>query len=332
MTPSWPAGSATAIGSMPGTDPVEAARVVFGELPDLAHLPELPARGAGADMIGRACAMLVDLPVEIVPSGWRLASRPGRDLRVARDHLSRDLDALELVAGDYAGSLKLQCTGPWTLAAAVELPTGHRVVSDHGAVRELAASLSEGLGRHIAEVQARVPRAQLLLQLDEPSLPAVLGGQVATPSGWGTVRAVEATVIEQTLGEVLAVAPAGGRVVHCCAADIPIRLLYGAGADAISLDAAVITERHTDAIGEVIEAGGAVFLGVLPSTDTRAQPATPVTVIRRLWSDLAFDDAQLATTVVPTPSCGLAGASPAYARRVLEMLREAGRELLVDRS
>ena len=73
----------------------EAIRLVFGELPDLPHLPELPARGAGADMIGRGGALLLDLPVEIVPSGWRLTARSGRDGREARDHLARDLDALE---------------------------------------------------------------------------------------------------------------------------------------------------------------------------------------------------------------------------------------------
>ena len=68
---------------------------MLGELPDLPHLPELPARGPGADMIGRTAALLIDLPVDLQPSGWRLADRPGRDLRRPRDLLARDLDALE---------------------------------------------------------------------------------------------------------------------------------------------------------------------------------------------------------------------------------------------
>ena len=50
--------NATGIGSLPGTRPAEAARMVAGELPDLAHVAELPARGPGADMIGRTTAML----------------------------------------------------------------------------------------------------------------------------------------------------------------------------------------------------------------------------------------------------------------------------------
>lgn len=65
--PSWPwgLGTATGIGSLPGTDIVEAVKYVFGELPALPHLPELPARGPGADMIGRSAAFLTDLPVEL---------------------------------------------------------------------------------------------------------------------------------------------------------------------------------------------------------------------------------------------------------------------------
>ena len=56
----WPAGSATGIGSMPGTDPAEAMRVIAGELPGFPHLPELPARGPGADLTGRTAGLLVD--------------------------------------------------------------------------------------------------------------------------------------------------------------------------------------------------------------------------------------------------------------------------------
>ena len=54
----WPQASATGMGSMPGTDVVQTCRMVFGELPDLPFLPELPGRGPGADMTGRAAALL----------------------------------------------------------------------------------------------------------------------------------------------------------------------------------------------------------------------------------------------------------------------------------
>jgi hypothetical protein len=326
VTRPWAPGAATGIGSLPGTDPVEAAGLVFGELPDLPHLAELPARGAGADMVGRTAALLVDLPAEIVPSGWRLTARPGRDLRRAADYLAWDLDALETRASGYEGPLKVQLAGPWTLAAALELPSGHTVLSDRGATRDLAESLAEGLRSHLAEVLRRVPGAQPVVQLDEPSLPAVLAGEVPTPSGYGTVAAVEEAVAEQTLRGLL---EAGGTpVVHCCASRAPVALLQRAGAQAVSVDAATLRPAGNDELGEAIDAGMSLWLGVLPAQDAEITLESARTPIRTLWQTLGFDAALLAERVVPTPVCGLAGATPGYARRALALLRDVGSWLL----
>lgn len=330
MTRLWQPGAVTGIGSLPGTDVVEAARLVFGELPDLPHVPELPGRGAGADMIGRTAALLVDMPVEIVVGEWRLTAHAGRDLRRARDFHGWDVDAVDAAAGDYTGPLKVQAVGPWTLAAGVELHTGHRVVSDHGAARDLAASLAEGLRGYLTELRRRVPGAVPVLQLDEPSLPAVLAGRVPTPSGYGTVRAVDSAVARDALREVLAVVPAGARAVHCCAPDVPIPLLREAGADALSLDAALLSAAQYDALGEAVDGGASLWLGLLPGTDADVTLDVARDRLYRLWSDLGFAPKQLADAVVPTPACGLAGASPRYARRVLSLLRDVGTAMQDD--
>lgn len=321
----WAPGAVTGIGSLPGTDPAEACRLVFGELPDLPYLPELPDRGAPADLVGRGVALLVDLPAEIAASGWRFTSRAGHELRRARDLLARDLDALEEQADGYTGPLKVQVAGPWTLAASVELPSGHKAVRDAGATRDLAASLGEGLRAHVDELGRRVPGARLVVQFDEPALPRVLRGAVPTPSGYGTVRAVEEAIVEQVLGELLALAPTP--VVHCCAADAPIALLQRAGANAIALDAGLLTTAHNDALGEAVEAGVSLWLGVIPSEaepDFHEARAT----LRRLWSALGFAAEQLPGSVVPTPACGLAGSSADRVRRVLSVLRDVGRDLV----
>ena len=105
--------------------------MVAGELPSLPHLVELPDRGVGADMVGRAVGMLVDIYGEVVPSGWRISRRPGRDTSRAKDFLSWDLDAAQQ---QYAGAewVKVQVCGPWTLAAMLEVPSGHRALTDPG--------------------------------------------------------------------------------------------------------------------------------------------------------------------------------------------------------
>src|ERR1700712_1846403 len=126
-------GPATGVGSLPGTDPAEALRVVLGELPGFPHLPELPDRGPGADLVGRSAALLVDLFVDLTPAGWRLVPRPGMDLRRAHEFLARDLDAVSDVADGYQGLLKVQAAGPWTLASAPERTRRDRAGGEPGA-------------------------------------------------------------------------------------------------------------------------------------------------------------------------------------------------------
>src|SRR5260370_26399567 len=160
-----PAGSAPGMGSMAGTDPAEAMGVVAGELPDFPFLPELPDRGPGADLTGRTAALLVDMPAEVTPRGWRLAERPGRDLARARSMLASDLDVLEEVLQGYEGPLKIQLCGPWTLAATLELTrTMNMALADPGAVAALTASLAEAAAAHAADRASRVPDPRLAVQ------------------------------------------------------------------------------------------------------------------------------------------------------------------------
>lgn len=329
----WPAGVGTGVGSLPGTDIREACALVTGETPEFPALPELPARGVGADMIGRTAGLLVDLAVEVVPTGWRVTAHPGRDLRRSRDLMSGDLDAFDDACDHIRPSwVKIQVTGPWTLAASVELTSGHRVLTDRGAVREFAASLTEGLRTHVAEVAQRTG-ATVVVQLDEPGLPAVLAGSLPTASGYGTVRAIAAPDAQDLLRDLVDGVDAPV-VVHCCADRPPIRLLAGTGAAAVGIDATrpafaggTAEPSALDAIGETWDSGVPLFLGLLPGTTPSREPA--IGDLARAGYDLAdrlgFDRPRLARLAVPTPACGLAGASPAWAQRALALSRELGK-------
>ncbi|MDQ3905373.1 MAG: methionine synthase [Actinomycetota bacterium] len=319
---------------MPGTDVLEAAHTVVGELPDLPYLPELPGRGAGADLIGRTAALLVDLAVELVPFGYRVTARPGRDHRRAVDLLRGDLDALEEAvdsAGTRPTAIKVQAAGPWTLTSEIELRTGHKVLTDRGALHEFAASLAEGLRAHVAEVSRRLGVATVV-QLDEPQLPTVLAGGVPTPSGYGSVPAVADGDAVELLQAVLDALPVP-RIVHCCAPRPPLALLHRAGADALAVDAELLAgaPRSTiDALGEAWEAGTTVLLGLAPALP----PATPPSLqaLARpaldLVDRLGFPREMLAQRCVPTPACGLAGATTDWARRTLTLVRELGQAFI----
>jgi methionine synthase II (cobalamin-independent) len=324
----WPPGSATGAGSMPGSEPLAAARTVLDELPDLPHLPELPDRGPGADMIGRTAALLTEMPAETTPGGWRLAARPGRDLRRARALLDQDLDALEEAAAGYQGPLKIQVAGPWTLAASLELPASQeKVLTDPGAVTDLIASLAEGVGAHAADVRRRVPGARLLLQLDEPRLPAALDGAIPSASGLNRLRPVEAGPAADGMRAIFDAAN-GFPLVHCCASHPPFGIISQSGARAIYLDLSLLRREDDDPLAEAADGGSGIFAGaVQPLDPERAIARELATRVIELWRRLGLPAARCAEQVVIGPACGLAGASPARAAEVLAACREAGRML-----
>jgi methionine synthase II (cobalamin-independent) len=317
---------------MPGADPAEACRIVFGEVPGLPYLPELPGRGPGADITGRTAALLVDLPVQTTPRGWKLTDRPGRDASRAAGYLSRDLDTLEEIADGYQGPLKIAVCGPWTLAATVEL--SHSVnpaLADPGAVADLTASLAEGLARHAADLRKRVPGASLIVQLDEPALPAVLAGRVPTASGLNVVAAVDQAVASQRLATVLA-APSAFTVVHCCGKPAPFPEIKRAGASAVSFDLGHLRRSDVDQVAELAEDGLGLLVGALPTSSAERLVSGPPLLPRQtaesvvtLWRQTGLAPGLLTRQVVITPACGLAGFSPAAARAALAHCRDAAR-------
>jgi hypothetical protein len=205
-------------------------------------------------------------------------------------------------------------------------------LADPGAVADLIASLAEGAAAHVAEVRGRIPGATVLLQLDEPALPAVLAGSVPTASGLNRVGAADATVTGEGLSSVLDAATAFG-LVHCCARDIPFRILNEAGAQAVGFDLGLLQrEEEQDALAEVVEAGLGILAGVVQIPQRSASAAPPSTrepgaeVLER-WHRMGIPAAGLDRQVVLTPACGLAGASLAGARAALARCREAARLL-----
>lgn len=319
------AGAATGIGSWPGTDPREAASIVVGELADLPHVVELPERGLGADMLGRASALLVDLHLDASTTGYRLASRRGNVAARARDFLAQDLDALE-EAWERAGlgsnrTVKVQSVGPLTLAAHIELGTGRRVLTDRGAVRDLSESLGEGIARHAAEVTRRLG-VRVVAQLDEPALPDVLAGTLKgrtvleTVPAWPDPEVLD--VLDTTIaGTGLSVA------VHCCADAVPTDLIRRSAADALAFDVSRVKRAGLDGLGALFDSGTVPILGLVstdpnPSGATwREQAAPAVALVDRL----GFPRSVLRSVGV-SPTCGLASATVERSRAALREARD----------
>jgi hypothetical protein len=334
VLPTWPTAAATGLSTMPGHDVAESLRIIVGEVPELPFLPVLPARGVGADPVGRTIALLVDIWADVVPSGWRVSRRPSRDVRRGQDLLDRDLDTLEEIAA-AAGTVKLQVCGPWTLGAELETSSGNRMLTDAGAMDDLVASLAEGLANHVADVRRRFPTAGLVVQLDERLLPAVLAGALPTASGLSTVRAVGSSVVRDGLRAVLAAVPGVCTALDAGRRPPPWSLLGAVGFDAVRVDFTTLgrTAAELDPVGEALNAGTVLLAGVIPLTAPTDGPAVPLAERARPVTEplraLGFPDATLAASVVPTPAAGLETVPTDTAVHVLRSAREVAR-LLAD--
>ena len=315
---------ASGIGSWPGTSVRSAVHIVRDLLADhLPYLPELPDRGPGGDMIGRTAGLLVDLHVDLQPVGWRFVDRPGKDAGRTGALLREDLDELAEAFDGHTGRLKVQVVGPWSLAADLWLNRGERAIVDEGACRDLVESLAEGVRTHIGTVRSLVPGAEIVLQVDEPSLPTVLAGRLPTASGFGRLPSLDPQVAAAGLATVLG-AHDGETVVHCCAADPPLPLLRAAGPTALSVDTSLLHPRAWEGVAVAVEDGIRLYAGAVPTDGslTRAQEVAERLVEQ--WRRIGMP--RLADVVV-TPACGLAGTSPKLAAAIQQSAKDTAAEL-----
>jgi methionine synthase II (cobalamin-independent) len=320
--------TATGIGSWPETSARQAAEIVVGELGGaLPHLVELPARGVGADIIGRAGALLVDIAIDTVPRGYRIVARPGAVTRRAASLLDEDIDALE-EAWELAGlgstgrPVKVQAPGPITLAAQLELPNGHRAITDLGALRDLTASLAEGVARHRAELERRLSTT-VVVQFDEPMLQVALAGRLTGVTSFSPVHPVDESVATELLD--LCVATVGTEVaLHSCAPELPWKMLQRSTIGAVSVDVATLKPADLDGIGEFVEAGRVVLLGVVPTTAPATRPDVEqvAAAAAQVTDRLGFPRSVLAERIGVTPACGLAGATVAWAKTAIGLVHK----------
>jgi methionine synthase II (cobalamin-independent) len=276
-------------------------------------------------MIGRTAGLLVELAVDLQPTGWRLVDRPGQDAHRTAALMREDLDELAEVFDGHAGPLKVQVVGPWTLAASVWLPRGERAIVDEGACRDLVDSLAEGVRGHVETVRRLVPGAEVVLQVDEPSLATVLSGRLPTASGLGRLPSLDPQVAATGLRSVLS-AHDGETVIHTCGANPPLPLLRAARPGALSLDIAQLGPRGWEGVAVAVEDGIRLYAGAVPTdgSETRA-----VDVAERLlgaWEKVGMPLGSLADIVV-TPACGVAAAPPDVARAIQRAAVDAAVEL-----
>jgi methionine synthase II (cobalamin-independent) len=232
--------------------------------------------------------------------------------------------------------VKVQAPGPITLAAHLELANGHRAITDRGALRDLTGSLAEGVAAHRALVARRL-EAEVVVQFDEPTLQAALLGRLTGVTGMTPVHPVDEAMATSLFDDCIA-AVGGPVALHSCAPELPWKLLQRSRFQAISVDVATLTAADLDGIGEFVESGRTVMLGVIPVTpphrpqSVEARPPVEelAAVAASITDRLGFSRSVLRERIGITPACGLAGATPEWARTAVELAQKVADGIETD--
>lgn len=302
-----------------------------GELPDWPHLPELPARGPGADMVGRAmhllCEVAGEFAVETSPDGWRRIAAPGREMRRAEAFLRADCDAAAERLAGYQGRFTVAMAGPWTLAASVVDGWGERSLRDRGFVSDLCQAHAEAAAGLVRRVSRLLPGAEIVLFVDEPSLAAVHDGELPFSSGYRRHRAVPADELAAGLRPTRdAVRSAGAAFgLHTCAAPVwPV--VSGLRPDWFGCDVSRLVPADTEDFGTWLESGSGTVWGVWPTRKAGSVDGA-FGLVSGWLQRLGYAPAGLPAGMGVAATCGLAGATPGAALQAMRGATAVARRL-----
>lgn len=304
---------ATAIGSLPHTDPRAAAALVLDVHPKFPAAPQLPVRSPLEGIVAQWARALPEVTVQhdgsISVHG--VTNEPPVATFDADAHGGL-LTFLDIAAGNGRPPprVKVQIAGPLTLGVALHqsgLPASHAFRRGGEAARAWATAVED-------LVEERLPGSALVLFFDEPALVAWRRG--------GAPLDHEAAI--DVLSGALA-APACPTGVHVCGAGNR-RLALEAGPQVLGVEVGEDLLEDADVLARHLDADGWIAWGAVPTDRPVGESVDPLwRALVRVWCELTrrgCDPVRLRTQSVVTPACGLAGHGPTQAERTLHLAHE----------
>ncbi|MFO8009863.1 MAG: methionine synthase [Dehalococcoidia bacterium] len=325
------AGLATAIGSMPHTDPAKACEVVREYLPDIPVWPQLPNRSFLENMYVQYSEGLPG----IVLSEERIHIDRTVDLSDQMEalyaaYIENDLDryavSREYALGlheflnmklDSARAVKGQVTGPVSFGLTVTDQDRRPTLYDETLADAIAFHLrlkAAWMERELAKLSPNT-----IVFLDEPYL-ASLGSAFVAIDNEIVIR-----LTNEALGGIR-----GLKGMHCCG-NTDWSVLMATEIDILNFDAYTHGEAlvlYPSAVREFLDRGGILAWGIVPSDETEVAGVTASGLIDRLSELMDYltgkgvDREALAKQCLITPSCGAGSLSEGAAESVLKLTEE----------
>ncbi|MGA2660926.1 MAG: hypothetical protein ABSH34_25870 [Verrucomicrobiota bacterium] len=341
---------ATAIGSLPHSDPAQAVEIVLASIPEAPIWPQLPRLGINEQMEvqyseGMPCAVVdrekgrlyFDTSKDYSEAfaafyeSYLAASEGGAGALSAMaisPEFSKGVYALESrlqAEGKKRPCVKVQTTGPCSFALTIT-DENKRAIYYNEEFREV---IIKALGMKCRwQIRKFKPYAeQIICFIDEPILSAF---------GSSTYVSVKREDVVAQLKEVIDAVHAEGALagIHCCG-NTEWSILVDAGVDILNFDAFGFGQTialYPQAVKTLLQQGGAIAWGLVP-TSVAIRKETPETLaahFETIADNLAakgIAKQMILEQALVTPSCGTGSMEVADAEQVFRTLRSVSQAL-----
>ncbi|MHB8846239.1 MAG: uroporphyrinogen decarboxylase/cobalamine-independent methonine synthase family protein [Nitrospirota bacterium] len=330
---------ATGIGSLPVTDPDEAAALSLQYLPEAPIWPQLPQRSFREHMDGQYSESLPGIVLD--EKRQRFSFDTTRDLSPAIEqffgkYIEKDYAFFkmseEYAAGFYgflraarkglpkqARFIKGAITGPLTAGISFKDETGRDII--HNDV--LFDAVVKGLAMKAAwQIETFKPFGlPVIIFIDEPAMES-LGSAFSAASP--EMVAEKLNEIIDTIHELGGIAG-----IHCCGnADWP--MIFNTKVDIVNFDAFGYVEKvllYPDDIRRFYARGGSLAWGIIPTGAFTGRETADLLIdwletnMKRL-EGAGIDRKTILRQALITPSCGMGSLTPAQSLAILKLTRE----------
>ena len=327
---------ATAVGSMPYTDPKQAMELVLKYLPSLPIWPQLPKRSFLESMYVQFTEGLPGVKIEDDKIFVDLNEDMDKPLRKLLEDYEVKAYSKYPVRKDYAAGLytflssklgaphavKGHITGPISCGLSIT-DTEKRPILYHEILSDALARLLR-LRATWQEKQLRMVCPNTMIWVDEPYM-----------SSFGSAFiSISREQVLSLLGEVLA-GIEGTKGVHCCG-NTDWSVLLATSVNILSFDAynyAQTLSLYPAEVKAFINRGGIIAWGIVPNDEDNLSKETVSSLRDRLEEAMAaftrkgISIKQLTNQALITPSCGLGAISPDGAIQALELTAGLSAEL-----
>jgi methionine synthase II (cobalamin-independent) len=330
---------ATGIGSLPITDPDQAAALSLQYLPEAPIWPQLPQRDFREHMDGQYSESLPGIRLDAAKQ--RFFFDTSKDLtpefeKFFEQYIEKNYGFFK-ISEAYAAAfpafinvlkkglpskmrfVKGHITGPLTAGISFKDETGKDIIHNEMLFDAVVKGLAMKAAWQIQELkQFGKP---VIIFIDEPAMES-LGSAFS---------AVSSEVVAEKLNEIIdTIHELGGLAgIHCCGnADWP--MLFNTKVDIVNFDAFGYMEKvmlYPDDIKKFLTRGGALAWGVVPTGAFMGNETAELLLAKLDAGMKRLEAAGIARHVILqqsliTPSCGMGSLTPDKAEAILKLLRE----------